>query len=125
MPVWRLSRKVAGLLALSSLAGVIISHVIVLFEYIEEANERGESLRRAVIDAALVRLRPVLVTVLATLDLGPLNRAREQYNRWYLLEKECAMRSTRSATGGFETIPSATVADLSAAFPPLPVFSLR
>jgi multidrug efflux pump subunit AcrB len=55
-----------AMLGLSSLAGVIISHVIVLFEYIEEAHERGEPLRRAVIDAALVRLRPVLVTVLAT-----------------------------------------------------------
>jgi multidrug efflux pump subunit AcrB len=55
-----------ALLGLSSLAGVIISHVIILFEYIEEAHERGESVRRAVIDAALVRLRPVLVTVLAT-----------------------------------------------------------
>jgi multidrug efflux pump len=55
-----------ALLGLSSLAGVIISHMIVLFEYIEEAHERGEPLRRAVIDAALVRLRPVLVTVLAT-----------------------------------------------------------
>ncbi|HET6882040.1 MAG TPA: efflux RND transporter permease subunit, partial [Pirellulales bacterium] len=55
-----------ALLGLASLSGVIISHVIVLFEYIEEAHERGEPLRRAVIDAALVRLRPVLVTVLAT-----------------------------------------------------------
>ncbi len=55
-----------ALLGLSSLAGVIISHVIVLFEYIEEAHDRGETLHRAVIDAALVRLRPVLVTVLAT-----------------------------------------------------------
>ncbi len=55
-----------ALLGLSSLAGVIISHVIILFEYIEEAHQRGEPLRRAVIDAALVRLRPVLVTVLAT-----------------------------------------------------------
>jgi multidrug efflux pump subunit AcrB len=55
-----------AMLGLSSLAGVIISHVIVLFEYIEEAHERGETLHRAVIDAALVRLRPVLVTVLAT-----------------------------------------------------------
>ena len=45
---------------------MIISHVIILFEYIEEAHQRGEPLRRAVIDAALVRLRPVLVTVLAT-----------------------------------------------------------
>lgn len=55
-----------ALLGVSALVGVIISHVIVLFEYIEEAHERGEPLRRAVIDAALVRLRPVVVTVLAT-----------------------------------------------------------
>ena len=48
------------------LAGVIVSHIIVLFDYIEDACERGETLHRAVIDSALVRLRPVLVTVLAT-----------------------------------------------------------
>jgi multidrug efflux pump len=53
-------------LGVASLAGVIVSHIIVLFDYIEEMRERGESLHRAVIDAALVRLRPVLVTVLAT-----------------------------------------------------------
>ncbi len=53
-------------LGVASLAGVIVSHVIVLFDYIEEACERGETLHRAVIDSALVRLRPVLVTVLAT-----------------------------------------------------------
>ena len=53
-------------LGVASLAGVIVSHVIVLFDYIEEACERGESLHDAVINSALVRLRPVLVTVLAT-----------------------------------------------------------
>ena len=53
-------------LGVASLAGVIVSHVIVLFDYIEEACERGEPLRRAVVDSGLVRLRPVLVTVLAT-----------------------------------------------------------
>jgi multidrug efflux pump subunit AcrB len=53
-------------LGVASLAGVIVSHIIVLFDYIEEMRNRGESLHRAVIDAALVRLRPVLVTVLAT-----------------------------------------------------------
>jgi len=64
-----------ALLGLSSLVGLIISHIIVLFEYIEEMHERGEPLRRAVIDAALVRLRPVLVTVLATVGgLIPLAR---------------------------------------------------
>jgi multidrug efflux pump len=53
-------------LGVASLAGVIVSHIIVLFDYIEDACERGETLHRAVIDSALVRLRPVLVTVLAT-----------------------------------------------------------
>jgi multidrug efflux pump subunit AcrB len=53
-------------LGVASLAGVIVSHVIVLFDYIEDARERGEPLHKAVVDSALVRLRPVLVTVLAT-----------------------------------------------------------
>jgi multidrug efflux pump subunit AcrB len=53
-------------LGVASLTGVIVSHVIVLFDYIEEACNRGEPLHQAVIDSALVRLRPVLVTVLAT-----------------------------------------------------------
>ncbi len=53
-------------LGVASLGGVIVSHVIVLFDYIEEMHEKGEPLRKAVVDAALVRLRPVMVTVLAT-----------------------------------------------------------
>jgi multidrug efflux pump subunit AcrB len=53
-------------LGVASLAGVIVSHVIVLFDYIEEAREHGEPLHKAVVESALVRLRPVLVTVLAT-----------------------------------------------------------
>ncbi len=53
-------------LGVASLIGVIVSHIIVLFDFIEEAREAGHPLHRAVIDAGLVRLRPVLVTVLAT-----------------------------------------------------------
>lgn len=53
-------------LGVASLIGVIVSHIIVLFDFIEEAREHGVELHRAVIDAGLVRLRPVLVTVLAT-----------------------------------------------------------
>lgn len=53
-------------LGIASLAGVIVSHIIVLFDFIEEMHEKGEPLRQAVVDAALVRLRPVVVTVLAT-----------------------------------------------------------
>ncbi|MBS1788220.1 MAG: efflux RND transporter permease subunit [Acidobacteria bacterium] len=49
-----------------SLVGVIVSHVIVLFDFIEEAHERGETLREALLDAGIMRLRPVLITVGAT-----------------------------------------------------------
>jgi multidrug efflux pump subunit AcrB len=53
-------------LGIVSLVGVIVSHVIVLFDFIEEAREKGESLENALLDAGILRLRPVLVTVGAT-----------------------------------------------------------
>lgn len=53
-------------LGVASLIGVIVSHVIVLFDYIEEAHHRGGSLRESLIDAGIARLRPVIVTVGAT-----------------------------------------------------------
>jgi len=60
-------------LGMISLIGVIVSHVIVLFDYIEEERERGAPLSEALIDAGIMRLRPVLVTVGATvLGLVPL-----------------------------------------------------
>jgi multidrug efflux pump subunit AcrB len=67
-------------LGVASLAGLIISHVIVLFDFVEEMKKKGEPLRQAVVDAGLARLRPVLTTVLAcvggliplALDGGPL-----------------------------------------------------
>jgi multidrug efflux pump subunit AcrB len=49
-----------------SLVGVIVSHVIVLFDFIEEAHERGAPLVEALLDAGILRLRPVLITVGAT-----------------------------------------------------------
>jgi multidrug efflux pump subunit AcrB len=53
-------------MGVASLIGVIVSHVIVLFDFIEEMHEKGEPLEDALIDAGIVRLRPVLVTVAAT-----------------------------------------------------------
>ncbi len=53
-------------LGIVSLVGVIVSHVIVLFDFIEEAREKGESLTEALLDAGILRLRPVLITVGAT-----------------------------------------------------------
>jgi multidrug efflux pump subunit AcrB len=53
-------------LGVASLVGVIVSHVIVLFDFIEEAHAAGEPLEEALLDAGIVRLRPVLITVGAT-----------------------------------------------------------
>ena len=53
-------------LGVASLIGVIVSHVIVLFDFIEEAHAQGEPLQQALLDAGIVRLRPVMITVGAT-----------------------------------------------------------
>ncbi|MEI6667219.1 MAG: efflux RND transporter permease subunit [Acidobacteriota bacterium] len=53
-------------LGVASLIGVIVSHVIVLFDFIEEKHDEGAPLEDALVDAGIVRLRPVLVTVGAT-----------------------------------------------------------
>ena len=53
-------------LGIISLIGVIVSHIIVLFEFIEERREEGEELELALIDAGILRLRPMMITVAAT-----------------------------------------------------------
>jgi multidrug efflux pump len=62
-----------AILGITSLIGVIVSHVIVLFDFIEEQHQHGATLRDALIDAGIRRIRPVLITVGATvLALFPL-----------------------------------------------------
>jgi multidrug efflux pump subunit AcrB len=62
-----------AILGITSLIGVIVSHVIVLFDFIEEQHEQGAPLREALIEAGIRRIRPVLITVGATvLALFPL-----------------------------------------------------
>lgn len=53
-------------LGIASLVGVIVSHIIVLFDFIEERHAAGAPLREALLDAGIIRLRPVLITVGAT-----------------------------------------------------------
>ncbi len=53
-------------LGVVSLVGVIVSHIIVLFDFIEEKHAEGEPLHEALLDAGIMRLRPVLITVGAT-----------------------------------------------------------
>jgi hypothetical protein len=54
---------------------------------------------------------------LKNVDLGPVNEARAGYNRYYVLEKECAVRSLRVARQGFIPVPALTKDDLTSMFP--------
>jgi hypothetical protein len=58
---------------------------------------------------------------LATLDLEHVNNLREGYNRYFVLEKECAVRSARVARQGFRPLPLLTIDDVALLLPPLAV----
>ncbi len=62
---------------------------------------------------------------LESVDLTAVNELRDGYNRYYLLEKECAMRSARLARQGYAPLPPLTVEDLEALLPLLPVPRLK
>jgi hypothetical protein len=84
-----------------------------------EATSSRRILRRAVDDlqASLDRFNGRWRTFLEEVDLTGLNRLREDYNRYYLLEKECALRSPRLARIGFQRLEPVTVAEFAALFP--------
>jgi len=50
-----------------SLAGVVVNNAIVLIDYIQLLRKRGLACREALVQAGLVRLRPVLLTAITTI----------------------------------------------------------
>ena len=58
---------------------------------------------------------------LRKLDLQPVNRARDAFNRYYLLEKECAFGSAALARIDFQPVPMLTIDDVARHFPLLRV----
>ncbi len=57
MPVW---------LGLIMLAGIVVNNAIVLVEFIEIERRRGLDVQAAILSAARLRLRPILMTTLTT-----------------------------------------------------------
>ncbi|MGD2055980.1 MAG: efflux RND transporter permease subunit, partial [Gammaproteobacteria bacterium] len=57
MPIW---------LGMIMLAGIVVNNAIVLVEYVEIMRERGSDIRSAILAAARLRLRPILMTTLTT-----------------------------------------------------------
>jgi hypothetical protein len=59
------------------------------------------------------------------LDLTSINRQVDDYNRFYLLEKECSLGSARLAARHFVPKDRVTLDELRAELPPLPVPVLK
>jgi hypothetical protein len=58
---------------------------------------------------------------IADLDLRHVNEMRDRYNRYYLLEKECALGSSRVARQGFQMLSPVGPEDFLKIMPLLPV----
>jgi HAE1 family hydrophobic/amphiphilic exporter-1 len=58
---------VASVIGLIMLVGIVVTNAIVLIDLVRQYRERGESVRNAVLDGASRRLRPILMTALATI----------------------------------------------------------
>jgi hypothetical protein len=66
---------------------------------------------------SMVRFNRRWRAFLPTVDLTAVNQLRADYNRYYLLEKECALRSARLARVGYQPLTPLTIADLEANLP--------
>jgi hypothetical protein len=69
--------------------------------------------------ASFARFNRRWETFVAELDLTQINALRDGYNRYYVMEKECAVRSARVARAGFVPLSPATLDDIWARFPRL------
>jgi hypothetical protein len=92
-----------------------------------EPTTSARALRHALLELheSLERFNRRWQEFLTSLDLAVINELRDGYNRYYVLEKECAVRSARIARQGFSPLPPLTIDDLAAQFPLLPVPKLQ
>lgn len=58
---------VASLIGVLMLIGIVVTNAIVLIDLVNQYRERGDSLHDAVVHGALQRLRPIVMTALATI----------------------------------------------------------
>ncbi|KKI17064.1 hypothetical protein XM48_11810, partial [Leucobacter sp. Ag1] len=58
---------VASLIGVLMLVGIVVTNAIVLIDLVNQLRDRGESLHHAVMHGASLRLRPIVMTALATI----------------------------------------------------------
>jgi hypothetical protein len=91
------------------------------------ATTSARALRRALREliASLERFNRRWTEYLARQDFRAIDEARDGYNKYYVLEKECALRSPVLARRGYQPLAPMSVAELEALLPLLPVPRLR
>jgi hypothetical protein len=92
-----------------------------------ETTSSPRALRRALreLREGIERFNRRWQEFLEQVDLSRVNGLREGYNRYYLLEKECAVRSARLARLGYCPLEPLTLGELECLVPLLPVPKLR
>lgn len=61
-----LNFSVSAIIGMILLVGIVVSNAIVLVDYINKRRERGEGREEAIENAGPIRLRPIVMTSLAT-----------------------------------------------------------
>lgn len=74
--------------------------------------------------AAVGRFNARWHAFLDRLDLRLVNDAVENYNKYYVIEKECVLGSSRLAAMHFDPIPKVSADSIRSTHPPLPVPTL-
>lgn len=83
----------------------------------------GRALRRALaeLNESLARFNRRWEAFVREVNLDAVNALRDGYNRYYLIEKECAIRSPTLARQGFQRLEPLTHDEIFEALPLLPV----
>jgi hypothetical protein len=92
-----------------------------------EPTSSTPRLRRALRELvqSLERFNRRWAQFLLSVNLDEINELRDSYNRYYILEKECSVRSPRLARQGFAPLQPLDLAKLTALLPPFPVPELQ
>jgi hydrophobic/amphiphilic exporter-1 (mainly G- bacteria), HAE1 family len=78
------SINIMSLMGIMMMIGIVVSDSILIVEFTRELRRRGEGLREAIRNACHIRLRPIMMTTLATfLGLIPLSLALEAGSEQY------------------------------------------
>jgi multidrug efflux pump subunit AcrB len=58
--------NIESMMGIIVMIGIVISNAILLIDFANQRRRSGEPLRKAVVEAARIRMRPILMTALAT-----------------------------------------------------------